>query len=446
MKKNIEKVTFSRLPQIKLTRVAAYCRVSTGKDTMLHSLSEQISYYSKLIQEHEGWLYSGVYADEAVSGTKNNRENYMRLLQDCRDGKIDLVITKSISRFARNTVTLLETVRELKSMGVGVYFEEQNINSLTADGELMLTILASYAQEEARSASENQKWRIRNDYENGILPLQHKHVYGYKRKENGEFEIVPEEAETVRLIFELFLAGHGVIRIARTLEKTGIPGPLDGHWSERTVRYMLSNEKYIGDLLLQKSIQLDFLTKKRKLNQGEKTQYYVQENHKAIISREVYEMVQQELDSRKAKYFKTENLRRYVFTHKMQCAICGKYYRRKISRGSAIWMCATYDRFGKSKCASRRIPEEVIISTSVELLGTNEFVEDVFTAKIETIIVQNENLLQFVFKDGHTEERIWQNRSRSQSWTNEMKEQARQKALKRRMNNVENYHGDTCDN
>ena len=190
-------VTQTRFPQMnipKLTRVAAYARVSSGKDAMLHSLSAQVSYYSELIQNHSGWQYVGVYADEALTGTKDNRENFQRLLADCRDGKVDLVITKSISRFARNTVTLLQTVRELKNMGVDVFFEEQNIHSLSADGELMLTILASYAQEESLSASENQKWRIRRNFENG-MPWNGT-MLGY-RYEDGTLVVEPTEAEIV---------------------------------------------------------------------------------------------------------------------------------------------------------------------------------------------------------------------------------------------------------
>ena len=159
-----------KLPSIpRLLRVAAYARVSSEKDSMLHSLYQQVSFYSELIQSHEGWEYAGVYADEAKTGTKDSREDFQRLLDDCRAGKIDAVITKSISRFARNTVTLLETVRELKALGIDVYFEEQNIHTLSAEGELMLTILASYAQEESRSVSENQKWRVRKAFENGEL-------------------------------------------------------------------------------------------------------------------------------------------------------------------------------------------------------------------------------------------------------------------------------------
>ena len=185
----------ANIPQLK--RVAAYARVSSGKDAMLHSLSAQVSYYNDLIQNHSGWQYAGVYADEALTGTKDNRDNFQRLLTDCRAGKIDMVITKSISRLARNTVTLLETVRELKNMGVDVFFEEQNIHSLSADGELILTILASYAQEESLSASENQKWRVRQNFMNG-KPWRG-FMLGY-RYDGEKYTIVPDEAEIVRSI------------------------------------------------------------------------------------------------------------------------------------------------------------------------------------------------------------------------------------------------------
>ena len=167
MERIVTQTRFAKTELPRAKRVAAYARVSSGKDAMLHSLSAQVSYYSKLIQNHGGWEYAGVYADEALTGTKDNRENFQRLLADCRNGKVDMILTKSVSRFARNTLTLLETIRELKNLGVDVYFEEQNIHSATSDGELMLTIIASYAQEESLSASENQKWRVRQQFQNG---------------------------------------------------------------------------------------------------------------------------------------------------------------------------------------------------------------------------------------------------------------------------------------
>ena len=219
MERTIKKIVFPVQEAPKLTRVAAYARVSSGKDAMLHSLSAQVSYYNELIQRHPGWVFCGVYADEALTGTKADRENFTRLLQDCKAGKVDMVITKSISRFARNTVTLLETVRELKLIGVDVYFEEQNIHSISADGELMLSILASYAQEESLSASENQKWRIKRNFENG-MPWNGT-LLGY-RYENGKYIIVPDEAETVQLIFDSYLSGMGITAIMKMLNEKGI--------------------------------------------------------------------------------------------------------------------------------------------------------------------------------------------------------------------------------
>lgn len=203
MPRTVEQIQFTpHMP--KALRVAAYARVSCGKDAMLHSLAAQVDHYSTYIRHHPGWEYVGVYADEAKTGTRDSRENFQRMLTDCRMGKINHIITKSISRFSRNTVTLLETVRELKGLGISVYFEEQSIDTATADGELMLSILASYAQEESLSASENQKWRVKRNFEEGI-PWRF-FMLGYRR-ENGKLAIVPEEAEIVRSIFDDYLAG-----------------------------------------------------------------------------------------------------------------------------------------------------------------------------------------------------------------------------------------------
>ena len=221
MPRTVEQIQFApRMPQP--LRVAAYARVSSGKDAMLHSLAAQVDHYSTYIRHHHGWEYVGVYADEAKTGTKDSRENFQRMLTDCRAGKIDHIITKSISRFSRNTVTLLETVRELKELGISVYFEEQSIDTATADGELMLSILASYAQEESLSASENQKWRVKRNFEEGI-PWRY-------RRENGKLAIVPEEAEIVRSIFDDYLAGKGVNAIAKRLKVS--PAYLMG-WEEQ---------------------------------------------------------------------------------------------------------------------------------------------------------------------------------------------------------------------
>ena len=263
----VERVQFPDAQKVKLLRTAAYARVSSGKDAMLHSLSAQVSYYNKMIQSNPEWLFCGVYADEALTGTKENRQNFQKLLSECRAGRIDLIITKSISRFARNTVTLLETVRELKELGVDVYFEEQNIHSSSPDGEFMLTLLGSYVQEESYSVSENQKWRIRKDFEQGRLGSIT--MLGYKWDENGTLIIVPEEAEIVRMIFTDFLGGMGKNAIANKLLAMGIPTKGGGLWTAWSVRRILINEKYCGDLLLQKSYRENHITKRKITNRGE---------------------------------------------------------------------------------------------------------------------------------------------------------------------------------
>ena len=380
-------------------------------------------------------MYCGVYVYEALTGTKESRGNFQRLLDDCRAGKIDLVITKSISRFARNTVTLLNTVRELKQLGISVFFEEQNINTLTADGELMLTILASYAQEESLSASENVKWRIQSDFEQGILPMSCQNVYGYKRTADGGFEIIPKEAEVVRRIYYMFIDGLGALKIAKILTEEGIPSNTGEKWTEKKVRYILSNEKYAGDLLLQKSFTIDHLTKKTKRNCGEKPQYYVQDNHEPIISREIYEAVQLEFERRREKHCKMVEPQKYAFTGKIECGNCGKKFRRKVTATRVVWICSTFDKLGKKECASKQIPDETLCLTAAEVLGTKVFNADVFEAKIEKIIVPKANCLTFIFKDGRIEERTWKDRSRAESWTDEMKEKARKTSLERRWKN-----------
>lgn len=243
MDRIIEKVRFDAPVQPKAKRVAAYARVSSGKDAMLHSLSAQISCYSERIQGHPGWLYAGVYSDEALTGTKDNRSGFQSHLADCRSGKIDMDIVKSIFRLARNTVTLLETVRELKSLGVDVYFEEQNIHTLSNEGELMLTILASYAQEESLSVSENQKRRIQKNFKEG--KPWNSTMLGY-RNVNEMLTVVPEEAEIVKRIFDMYLSGMGIQSIANTLNREGIPTRLGAKFKYTGIYKTLRNEAYAG--------------------------------------------------------------------------------------------------------------------------------------------------------------------------------------------------------
>ena len=413
----------------RLERVAAYCRVSSGKDAMLHSLSAQVSHYSELIQRRLGWAYAGVYADEALTGTKDDRPEFQRLLADCRSGKIDRVLTKSVSRFARNTVTLLETVRELKELGVAVYFEEQNIDSLSGDGELMLTILASFAQEESKSVSDNCKWRIRKDFSEG-KPMNLPLLYGYRR-EKGRIVIDEREAEIVRFIFRSCLNGMGKGRITEALREQGVPCRLGGEWQTETVGGILKNEKYTGDALLQKTYIENHLTKRKCFNRGELPQYYAESTHPAIIDHEMYEKVQVLIAERREKTNVQKDVTaRYPFSGLIVCGCCGAHYHRRTNPTRITWQCVTYLRRGKKHCAAKQIPEETLRSLTREALGVPEITEENIRALAE-IQIPCPNHILFVFKDGHETERVWQDRSRAESWTDEMREKARTQ-MKRR--------------
>ena len=428
MERIVTQTRFSKAGVPKLKRVAAYARVSSGKDAMLHSLSAQVSYYSNLIQSHNGWQYVGVYADEALTGTKDNRENFQRLLADCRAGMVDMVITKSISRFARNTVTLLETVRELKGMGVNVYFEEQNIHTMSADGELMLTILASYAQEESLSASENQKWRIRRNFENGT-PWNGT-MLGY-RYNKGILVIIPEEAKTVKRIFDEYLSGLGLTAIAKHLNTDGIPTRYSNVWGKSSVLAVLRNYAYTGNLLLQKSRRTDHLTKRDVRNNGELPQYHVENSHEAIIDADTYLTVQNEIQRRAEKHTHPgERKQTYPFTRLIECGCCGKHYRRKVTRARPVWICPTFNTLGKDACPSKQIPEDTLYRLAAEVLETDDF--DTLPGKITAVRAENENKLTFFMSSGEEIVKRWQDRSRRESWTPEMKESARRRELERR--------------
>lgn len=367
MLRTVEQIQFTpHMP--KALRVAAYARVSCGKDAMLYSLAAQVDHYSTYIRHHPSWEYVGVYADEAKTGTKDSRENFRRMLADCRMGKIDHIITKSISRFSR-TVTLLETVRELNDLGISVYFEEQSIDTATADGELMPSILASYAQEESISASENQKWRVKRNFEEGI-PWRF-FMLGYRR-ENGRLAVIPEEAEIVRRIYREFLQGKSTNAIAAMLTEEGIPTPGKRTvWQRATVESILRNEKYKGSALLQKSFTVDFLTKKTKVNEGEVPQYYVEDSHPAIIEPWEWEQVQTELERRKNS--RNRHRQTSPFSGKILCADCGGVFGAKTWHSTdryrrVVWQCN--DKFkGEHKCETPHLTEERLKELFLSALG-----------------------------------------------------------------------------
>lgn len=433
MERTITRVQFpARLAQKK--KVAAYARVSTGKDAMLHSLAAQVDYYSDLIRRTNGWEYIGVYTDEALTGTKNSRAGFQQMLTDCRAGKIDMIITKSISRFARNTVTLLETVRELKSLGVDVFFEEEGIHSISSEGELMLTFLASYAQEESRSVSENCTWRIRERFGRGE-PIWFR-IYGYRMR-NGRLEIHPEEAEVVRMIFSLYLDGFGCQAIANRLQRMGIPSVGGPVWHHTMIAYVINNEHYCGNLLLQKTFVTDHLTKRKRINRGELERIHVKGTHEAIIDPDTFRKVQEIYRMRREHYCSKKHAAEpYLFTGILKCAKCGASYRRKVNhRGTSyekvIWVCATYTMRGKAACPSKAVPDEVLMRKTAEVLEADGVDREMLLDAVERIEVGEDNRLTYVFWTGERKMVVWDDSSRRDSWTDEMRKIAADRQRRR---------------
>lgn len=436
--RKITKISSIPKQSLQRKRVAAYARVSSGKDAMLQSLSAQISYYNKYIQQRNDWEFVGVYADEAITGTKDSRPEFQRMLADCRAGKIDMIITKSVTRFARNTVILLETVRELKLLGVDVFFEKENIHSISGDGEFVLTLMASYAQEESRSASDNQKWRIRKKFEQGLLAGK-LDMYGYTLV-NGVLCVVPEEAEIVRMIFADYLSGMGVNAIMKKLNARGVQTKRGKRWLGNKIRKILSNEKYTGDMLLQKTYRVNHISKKKMQNRDKLPMYHVKGCHEAIIDKDTFDEVQQEIQRRAAKYNPhPEQQAHHPFTSLIRCGHCGKYFRRKIAAAGSkyakpVWICATFNTHGKSHCPSQQIPENILIAKTSEILGLTELDEALLQKHIAEIRVPAHNRLTYVFRDGPLAEAVWAHPSRRESWTKEMKSVARerQQAIEKR--------------
>ena len=427
MEKNI--IQIDALPQLKRKlRVAAYARVSSSKDAMLHSLSAQVSYYNKYISSHDDWEFVGIYADEGISGTKEDRDEFQRMINDCRAGKIDLILTKAISRFARNTMTMLEIVRELKNLNVDVFFEEQNLHSISSDGEMVLTLLASVAQEEARSVSENQKWRIRKDFEKGLI-WGGKNAYGY-RIVNKKMVLVPEEAKLVKRIFQLYIGGLGFHKISKLLNGEGISAMRAKKWNKQSLQQIIANINYTGDLLLQKTYRENYLTKKKKINKGELDQFFVENDHEAIITRDEY-YAALEIRRKRVEYFKLDNfkVRTYPLTGFVRCGNCGKNYNHKRTRYTEKWSCVTYQNMGKAECDAKSVPDAELTRITLEVLNIKELDRDLIEDKLECIEVFKDNKLLYHLLDGKTVERTWNDISRRDSWTEEMKKEARRKSL-----------------
>jgi DNA invertase Pin-like site-specific DNA recombinase len=376
-------------PVASLRRVAAYARVSTDSDEQFTSFEAQVDYYTRQITANADWVLVEVYTDEGISGTNTKkRDGFNRMISDALSGKIDLIITKSISRFARNTVDTLTAVRQLKEKGVEVYFEKENIYTMDSKGELLITIMSSLAQEESRSISENVAWGKRAKCEEGKVYLPYKQFLGYEKGSDGQPQIVVEQAETVRLIYKLFLDGLMPSGIAKRLEAMGILSPAGKQrWQPGTVESILTNEKYKGDALLQKTFCVDFLTKKMKRNEGELPQYYVEQSHPAIVSPEVFDEVQQELKRRReARYVGRSG----CFSSMIVCGECGSYYGRKVWHSNdkyrtVIWRCQhKYDN--GEPCKTPHVTEDRIKAAFVAEMNRVIANKDQVLADIRVLI------------------------------------------------------------
>ena len=377
----LNKATFMPLNQSVKRRVAGYARVSTDSEEQRTSYTAQVEYYTNYIKSRSDWEFVNVYTDEGISATNTrHRDGFNTMIDDALAGKIDLIVTKSVSRFARNTVDSLTTVRKLKEKGIEVYFEKENIYTLDAKGELLITIMSSLAQEESRSISENVTWGQRKRMADGKVTIPYARFLGYRKGENGLPEIIPEEAETVRLIYKSFMEGMTPGMIVKMLMEQGVPAPGGGDkWYTHTIKSILTNEKYKGAALLQKKFTVDFLTKKQKVNEGEVPQYYVEDSHEAIIEPEEFELVQAEIARRKeiGKVYSSSN----IFSTKLVCPCCGGFFGSKVWHSTSkyrrvIWQCNHKFKNGE-KCTTPHLYEDVIKEKFVQVCGmVGEYKED----------------------------------------------------------------------
>lgn len=390
--------------QQKLLNVAAYCRVSTDSDEQLNSYENQIDYYTNYISSNPEWTLAGIFADEGISGTQTkNRTEFNRMIRMCKKKKIDLILCKSTSRFARNTVDCLDHIRLLKSLGIGVIFEKENINTLTAQSEFMLALYSSFAQAESESISKNVTLGNQMAFKEGRVRYQYKHWLGYRKGIDGKPEIVPEEAEVIKLIFKLYIDGGSTHTIAQVLNNNKYSTrSKSGKWSAMLIKRILQNEKYIGDCLLQKTYTIDCISHKAVKNNGERPMYYVSDCHPAIIDKATFNIVQQEIARRNAKRSVCTNTitehgrynSKYALTELLICGECGTAYRRcrwtSHNRNRTVWRCINRLEHGPKYCKSPTIDEEplhnAIVSAINEFYNCSDDVVKILKSATDTVL------------------------------------------------------------
>ena len=375
--------SIAKKEEIRKLRVAAYCRVSTDYEEQTSSYQTQIEHYTDVIEKNPDWILAGIFADDGISATSTkNREQFNEMIQACKDGKIDMIITKSISRFARNTVDCLNYIRELKALNIPVYFEKESINTMDAKGEVLITIMASLAQQESESLSQNVRLGIKYRFQQGKVMVNANCFLGYDKDEDGHLVINPEQAEVIKRIFREYLEGASCQQIARGLERDGVPTARgNNRWHDSGIRRILENEKYMGDALLQKTYTVDFLKKKRARNNGDVPQYYVEDDHEAIIPKELFMKVQEEM-SRRGSLIDCNGRKRgfssnHCFSGLIYCAECGERFRRihwnNHGCKSVVWRCITrVDKAGD--CCARTVHETELKNAFVSAL--NQLISD----------------------------------------------------------------------
>lgn len=397
------------LPILKKLRVAGYARVSTEFEEQQSSYAAQVEYYTRYILEHDGWELVGIYTDEGITATNTRlREGFNKMIDDAMNGRIDLIITKSVSRFARNTVDCLSAIRMLKDRGIEVYFEKENIHTLDSKGELLITIMSSLAQEESRSISENVTWGFRKRFADGKFSVAYSRFLGYDKGDDKTLKINPSEAVTVRLIYKLYLEGYSDYYIAGHLTELNIPTPCKKQkWCASTVRSILLNEKYKGDALLQKMVTVDFLTKRKKKNEGEAPQYYVKGSHEAIVSPDVFDEVQSER-ARRAALLKETKLKRYsgasIFSTRILCGDCEGWYGPKTWHSGTRYEKVVFQCNHKYKngtvCRSPNLTEQEIKKLFVDAMRLTEWDSEVWSRDVENVTAFRNEKIVFLLKNG----------------------------------------------
>ncbi len=389
----------------------AYCRVSTESDEQATSYEAQISHYTNYINSNPEWELAGIFADDGISGTNTKkREEFNRMIECCMEGEIDMVITKSISRFARNTLDCLQYIRQLKDKNIPIFFEKENINTLDAKGEVMITIMASLAQQESQSLSQNVKLGLQYRYQKGEIQINCKRFLGYTKDENKKLVIDPKEAEVVKRIYREYLEGASLLKIARGLEADGIVnGAGNKKWHTSNLNQILRNEKYIGDALLQKTYTVNFLTKERVKNDGKVPQYYVENSHEAIIPREIYMQVQEELVRRRIVHTSPNGRQRsysanHCFAQMIFCGECNEIFRRvhwnNRGKKSVVWRCSSRLENTGVFCNARTVSEQLLEEIMVKAINS------VVESKNSFIKILNENITSVLLDSN--EERLEQ--------------------------------------